>query len=169
MTSNICFLPLKEMNTAVLCSTAAQIHPILTLALVDGQVHLLMRPGIKGYSIEDSSRASPIIIETLDNKALKSVKMFHYHRKKLIQKNCKRQLGLISLERGGHDSGDGFEIDLLCLDVFFLVGDEDKAGLRHLPPVLVDPLVDRVLVDQPKELVQHLLAGNEKLTFHNGR
>ena len=65
------------MNTAVLNSTAAQIHPILTLALVDGQVHHLMRPGIKGYSIEDSSRASPIIIETLDNKALKSVKMLY--------------------------------------------------------------------------------------------
>ena len=99
--------------------------------------------------------------------------MLYYHRKKAeYKKNRERQIGLISLERGGHDSGDGFEIDLfgdlLRLDVFLLVGDEDVAGLRHLPPVLVDPLVDRVLFNQAQELVQHFLSGNEKLTFHNG-
>ena len=61
----------------------------------------------------------------------------------------------------GHNTGNTLNVNLLCnvpgLDDLLLVADSHKPVLASLPAVLLHPVVDRLVLDQPQQLPHHLI------------
>ena len=61
----------------------------------------------------------------------------------------------------GHNTSNTLNVNLLRdipgLDDLFLVTDSHKSSASRLPSVLLHPVVDGVLLDQPQQLPHHLV------------